>query len=140
MANALYAKFKESLLSQNPSVDLDTDTIKVALVSNAYSPVTAATGDQYYSSVSGVIGTPATLTGKSVTGGVFDATDVTFTSVTSTATVYKLVIFKEIATAANSTWPLIAVIDSATSGLPVTPNGGDITISWDNGANKIFAL
>ena len=138
IGNALYAKFKESLLSQNPSVDLDTDTIKVALVSNAYSPVTAATGDQYYSSVSGVIGTPATLTGKSVTGGVFDAADLTFTSVTSTATVTQLVLYKDTGTASNS--PLIALIDSATSGLPVTPNGGDITISWDNGANKIFKL
>lgn len=136
MANALFAKFKESLLSQNPSVDLDTDTIKVALVSSTYTPNTAS--NQYYSSVSGVIGTPATLTGKSVTDGVFDASDVTFTSVTSTATVTQLVLYKDTGTASNS--PLIALIDSATSGLPVTPNGGDITISWDNGANKIFKL
>lgn len=35
--------------------------------------------------------------------------------------------------------PLIAYIDTAT-GLPVTPNGGDITIAWDSGANKIFKL
>ena len=140
MANFLYGNFKQSLLSQSPSVDLDTDTIKVALVSNAYTPNTNAgtSGDQYYSSVSGVIGTPATLASKTVTGGVFDAADVTFTSVTSTATVQKLVLYKDTGTASNS--PLIAVIDSATSGLPVTPNGGDITISWDNGANKIFAL
>ena len=137
MANALYGKFKESLLSQSPSVDLDTDTIKVALVSSSYTPNTAT--DQYYSSVSGVIGTPATLASKTVTGGVFDAADVTFSAVTSTATVQKLVIFKETGTAASN-WPLIAIIDSATSGLPVTPNGGDITISWDNGASKIFAL
>lgn len=136
MANALYAKFKESLLSQNPSVDLDTDTIKVALVSSTYTPNTAS--NQYYSSVSGVIGTPATLSGKSVTDGVFDASDVTFTSVTSTATVTQLVLYKDTGTASNS--PLIALIDSATSGLPVTPNGGDITISWDNGTNKIFRL
>lgn len=35
--------------------------------------------------------------------------------------------------------PLIAFIDTAT-GLPVTPNGGDITVAWDSGANKIFKL
>jgi hypothetical protein len=35
--------------------------------------------------------------------------------------------------------PLIAYIDTAT-GLPVTPNGGDITIAWDSGANRIFKL
>ncbi len=34
---------------------------------------------------------------------------------------------------------LVAYIDSAT-GLPVIPNGGDITITWDSGANRIFAL
>jgi len=35
--------------------------------------------------------------------------------------------------------PLLAFLDSVT-GLPVTPNGGDITVAWDNGANKIFKL
>jgi hypothetical protein len=47
------------------------------------------------------------------------------------------VIYKDTGTAATS--PLIAYIDTAT-GLPVTPNGGDITVTWDNGSNKIFKL
>ena len=34
---------------------------------------------------------------------------------------------------------LIAFIDTAT-GLPVTPNGGDIVVEWSNGAVKIFKL
>jgi hypothetical protein len=34
---------------------------------------------------------------------------------------------------------LIAYIDTAT-GLPCTPNGGDITVQWDSGANRIFKL
>ena len=38
-----------------------------------------------------------------------------------------------------STSQLVAYIDTAT-GLPVTPNGGNIQIVWDTGANKIFAL
>ena len=33
----------------------------------------------------------------------------------------------------------INFIDTAT-GLPITPNGGDIIVTWDNGANKIFKL
>lgn len=33
---------------------------------------------------------------------------------------------------------LICYIDSASSGLPVTPNGGDIVISWS--ASGIFTL
>lgn len=32
-----------------------------------------------------------------------------------------------------------AVIDTAT-GLPFLPNGGDVSIAWDNGANRIFRL
>ena len=34
---------------------------------------------------------------------------------------------------------LIAFFDTATA-MPVTGNGGDITIIWDTGANKIFKL
>jgi len=39
----------------------------------------------------------------------------------------------------ESTSRLIANIDTAT-GLPVTPNGGDITVVFDAGANRIFKL
>ena len=31
-------------------------------------------------------------------------------------------------------------IDSGFTGLPVTPNGSDLTIVWDSGSNKIFKL
>ena len=48
-----------------------------------------------------------------------------------------LVIYKD--TGTESTSPLIMYIDTAT-GLPVTPNGGDITVTWDNGTNKIFKV
>jgi hypothetical protein len=33
-----------------------------------------------------------------------------------------------------------ALAPATGSGLPVTPNGGNITIQWDNGPNKIFKL
>jgi len=39
----------------------------------------------------------------------------------------------------ESTSRLIAWIDTGTN-LPVTPNGGDITVQWDAGANRIFKL
>ena len=135
MANVLYPKFKEALLSQSPSVDLDTDTIKAALVDTG--TYTYSASHQYYSSVSSaVVGTPVTLGTKTVTNGVFDAADSTFSSV-SGSTVEAIVLYKDTGSAATS--PLIAYIDSATN-LPVTPNGGDIDITWDSGANKIFAL
>ena len=42
-------------------------------------------------------------------------------------------------TGTEATSPLIAYIDTAT-GLPITPNGGDIIVTWDNGTNKIFKV
>jgi hypothetical protein len=71
-----------------------------------------------------------------VTGGAFDAADVTFTTVTGDPS-EALVIWKD--TSNEATSPLIMYIDTAT-GLGVTPNGGDITVTWDNGANKIFKI
>ena len=83
------------------------------------------------------IGTAGTLGSKTVTSGVFDAADITYSSVTG-ATVEAIIIYKDTGNAATSN--LIAYIDTASSGLPVTPNGGDITVTWDSGGNKIFAL
>lgn len=133
MANALYDKGREGFL--DGSIDWDTDTIKVALVDTGTYTVNLSVHD-FYDDVTGVVGTPQTLASKTVTSGVADAADVTFTSVTGNS-VEALVIYKDTGTASTSR--LIAYIDTAT-GLPVTPNGGNITVAWDNGANKIFKL
>ena len=135
MANIIYPSAKQALLSQVPTLDIDSDTIKVALVSASY---TFSTSDQNYSAISAaVVGEPATLTNKSVTNGVFDADDVTFSSVTGSQ-ITRVIIYKHTGTASNS--PLIAYFDSPTSGLPITPNGGNITIAWSNDSSKIFKL
>jgi len=137
MASAVYPLAKQSFLSQSPSIDLDTDTIKVALV-NTSTDYTYSSSHQYLSSVTTYSGTTdQTLSSVTVTNGVFDAADATFSSVaiSGTKTVQALVIYKSTGTASTS--PLIAYIDGFTA---VTPNGGNITVSWDNGTSKIFAL
>lgn len=137
MASALYPKFKESLLSQSPSVDLDTNTIKVRLV-NLSADYAYSASHQYASSVPKYLGTTdQTLTSKTVTSGVFDAADATFSSVNidGTKTVAAFVVYQFVSSDADS--PLIAYVDGFTA---VTPNGGDIAIVFDSGANKIFAL
>ena len=133
MADALYTPFKELLLGGD--IALDADTIKVALIDTGAYTFSAA-HDFWNDASAGLVGTAATLGTKTITSGVFDAADVTFTAVTGN-TVEALIIYKDTGNAATS--PLIAYIDSAT-GLPVTPNGGDITITWSAGANKIFSL
>lgn len=133
MANALYPKWKEQLLQFTANNNLSAGTVKVAMVSAGY---TYSSANQFYSSVSAsVVGTPQTLTSKTFTNGVFDAGDVTFTAV-SGSQVVSLVIYIDTGTAATS--PLVAFIDTGVTNLPVTPNGGDISITWN--ATGIFAL
>jgi hypothetical protein len=137
MANALFAKAKESFISQNPSIDMDTDNIKaVGIDEGTDTPVPAT--DQFLSDLAGGarIFTTANLSSKTVTGGVFDAADETVTGV-SGASVESIVGYKDTGTASTS--PLVWY-DNVATGLPFTPNGGDVTIQWDNGASKIFAI
>jgi hypothetical protein len=134
MANALYPKWKEQLLQFTTNNNLSAGTVKVALVDTGV--YTYSSADQFYSSVSAaVVGTPQTIGSKTFANGVFDGADVSFTAVTGN-TVEALVIYVDTGTAGTS--PLVAYIDTSVTGLPVTPNGGDITVTWN--ASGIFAL
>ena len=133
MANALYPKAKEAFL--NGSINMVANTITIALVDTGV--YTYSSSHQYRNEVanSAVISS-ATLANKTITNGVFDADDATFSSVTG-ANCEALLIFQD--TGIQSTSKLIAFIDSAT-GLPILPNGGDISVAFSSGASKIFAL
>ena len=133
MANALYPKWKEQLLQFTANNNLSAGTVKVALVTAGY---TYSGANQFYSSVSAsVVGTPQTIGSKTFTNGVFDGADVIFTAVTGSQVV-SLVIYIDTGVAGTS--PLVAFLDTGVTNLPVTPNGGDITITWN--ASGIFAL
>lgn len=135
MANALYDKGREAFL--NGDIDWLNDDIRVILVDAADYVVNLATHDFLDDvPVAARVATSSALSSKTSTNGVADAADVTFPLVTGDQA-EALVIYKH--TGTESTSNLIAYIDTAT-GLPVTPNGGDITVQWDNGANKIFKL
>lgn len=134
MANALYPKWKEQLLQFTANNNMSSGTVKVALVDTGI--YTYNSTDQFWTAVSSAsIGTPQTIGSKTFTNGVFDGADVTFTTVTGSS-VEALVIWIDTGTAGTS--PLVAYIDTSVTGLPVTPNGGDITITWN--ASGIFAL
>jgi hypothetical protein len=134
MANAIYPLYKQALLTADTNIDIESGTVKVALVDTGTYTYSAA--HQFLSSLTGVVGTAQTLSTNTVTSGVFDsATNPTFTAVTG-ASVEALVIY--IDTGVSGTSRLVAYIDTSVTGLPVTPNGGDITITWN--ASGIFAL
>jgi hypothetical protein len=135
MANALYGKGREGCL--DGSIDWDTDDIRVILIDTGAYTVSIDVDDFLDDIAGGArIAVSGSLTSKTVTLGVADAADVTFSAVTG-ASVEAIVLYKH--TGSDATSRLIAYIDTAT-GLPVTPNGGDIVVQWDSGANKIFKL
>lgn len=142
MANRWYKKGAEAVLG---SVDLLADTIKATLLdSGVYTPATNT--DQYMNTntiaAAAKIGSPVTLTGKSVTDGVFDCTDPVFALVTG-ASAELVAIWKDGGgggTSASGTTDLLLILIDTATGLPVTPNGGNINLLIDNGANKIAAI
>lgn len=134
MANALYPLWKEQLLQFTANNNLSAGTVKVALIDTGTYTYSAA--HQYWSAASAAaVGTPQTLTSKTFAAGTFDASDAVFTAVTG-STVEALIIYIDTGTASTS--PLVAYIDTGVTGLPVTPNGGDISVAWN--ASGIFTL
>lgn len=137
MANALYAKGKEALLG---SVDLTADNLKIVLVDTGlYTPNLST--DQFLSDITALarIVTSGNLAGKTVTAGVFDATDVDFGNVDNNPTIEAGVLYKDTGSAATS--PLLYYFDTG-NGLPLPAdlNNANLQLIFDNGANKIFAI
>lgn len=135
MANALYGLGREKFLTG--AIDWSSDTIKCYLIDAADYSVSIDT-DEFADDIATAakVATSGAFGTKTTTLGVADAADITFSAVSGDVS-EALVIWKD--TGSQATSPLIAYIDSATN-LPVTPNGGDITVAWDSGANKIFKL
>lgn len=148
MANALYDPGREGFL--DATIDWDTAVIKVALARLTAGGAAVFTASHKFVSdftaTHTLASTSSALASKTVTSGVADAADLTpaFSAVASNANNHVLIIFQSSAVGgggdvAASAQRLIAWLDTGTN-LPVVPNGGDINIAWDNGANKIFKL
>ena len=133
MANAIYPKYKEALLDGLSNSDVNDGTVKVALIDTG--TYTYSSAHDFYDDVTGVVGTPQTIGNTTVTNGLFDGDNVTFSAVSGDP-VEALIIYIDTTVAGTSR--LVAYIDTGVTGLPVTPNGGDITVTW-NGSG-IFQL
>lgn len=135
MANALYPKWKEALTEHAANSDIMGGDVKVALIdTNDY---TYSASHEFLDDVpaGAIVATSGNLTNKTNTDGVFDADDVTLSSVSGDES-EALIIYVDSGNASTSR--LVAYIDTGVTGLPVTPNGGNIIIAWN--ASGIFAL
>jgi hypothetical protein len=135
MANALYGLGRQLFLEGG--ITILSQDIKLNFLDSADYTVSIDTHD-FLSDIAGaaIVATSGNFAGKTSTLGVFDATDVTVSTVSGDQ--FEAVgIYRD--TGVSATSPLIAYIDTAT-GLPFTPTGNNITVSWDSGANKIFKL
>jgi len=134
MANALFDKGRNSFLTGD--IDWLVDAFDVVLVDTGAYTVDLVNHDFLDDVAVGARISTANLAGMSAASGIADATDNVHSAVTGNS-IEAVLIIKDTGAAATSN--LIVWIDTAT-GLPVTPNGGDITVQWDSGANKIFKL
>lgn len=142
MSSFIYDLALQGFLSG--SFDMATATVKVALVqiTGSGTPYTAnQVTDQFFNIIptGAVASISPQLTSPVVADGIFGAANTTFSSVPSGPACGALVVF--IDTGTPSTSPLIAYLDSANySGLPITPNGSNITLSFSSTGNLIFSL
>jgi hypothetical protein len=110
-------------------VDFDTDTIKASLLDETDAGTIDATFVDYDEvDAATVVANVADIGVSGISGGVVSLTGaITFSEVTGDAADF-LTVYKDSGSPATS--PLIITWDSASTGLPVTPNGADITGTW----------
>jgi hypothetical protein len=134
MASKLYGQFLSQAL--NKEIDWDTDTIKVALLTNSYTPDQDA--HNYLDDVVSfeVTGTGYTAGGNTLANKtntynsstnviVLDADDTTWSSSTITA---RYAVIYDASPATNATRPLIGYVDF---GSDQSSSNGNFTITWD---------
>lgn len=146
MANALWDPGREGFLLGE--IDWDTAVIKAALARLTAGGAAVFTASHKFVSdftaTHTLAATSAALSSKTGTNGIANAGSVTFSAVAANANNHVLILFQSSAVTggadvAATAQRLIAWIDTGTN-IPVVPNGGDITVTWDTGANKIFKL
>ena len=132
MANVIFNSFKRDIM--NGAIDLDTDTIKVMLVTSAYTPdqdahdkrddVTNEVSGTGYSAGGSALANKAVTADNTDNEGVFDADDLSWA--TATITARGAVLYKSRGGAASAD-ELIAYIDF---GSDIVSTGGTFLITW----------
>ena len=138
MANVIYDKYKEAVLTSATDSSLTAGSVKVTLVDSGTTEFRST--DEFYSDLSntdlGILET-ADLTNVTCINGVLDADDVLFTDVANTAIDAEALLLW-IDTADANTSRLVAWMDTNINGLPITPDGSNVDIIWSS--SGIFKL
>ncbi len=147
MANFLYNRGREGFLTSitegafTGQIDWSNDTFGAALVDTG-SYIADQANHTNMTQVGGVFQETA-ITGNTsgtATDGTAVADNTVFTAVAGPGEAGAIVIYRENSTV-DADNVLIAYIDSATTtNLPVTLNGGDVTVIWDSNSGRIFKL
>lgn len=135
MANAIYPKFKEAILKGDIAGGLDAVDVKLILVDLADYTYSAAHDFLDDVPAAARVDTSAALGSKTFTSGVFDAADTSFVAASGDVS-EAVIVYHDSGVEATSF--LIAYYDTGVTGLPVTPNGGDINVAFD--AAGLFTL
>lgn len=124
MANVIYPEAKDAY--GNGELKLIDDTLKVVALTDAY---TYNASHTVYDDLTGVVAVSPALASKTLTAGVFDAADTTYTAITGSE-IERLVIFQD--TGDTSTSRLFYYMDEETGAVAIsyTPSGVDLVITW----------
>jgi hypothetical protein len=136
MANAIYDKYKEALMSGDTNVSLLDGNVKISLIDADATPYSVT--QQYYSElVAGEVAV-ANLDNVAVTNGVLSGDNIIYYSIPANTALDAESLVVWIDTANNETSRLVAWMDTNIQGLPISPDGGDIDIIWSS--SGIFKL
>lgn len=136
MANAIYPLFKQALLDLDANCDVDDGDVRAVLVDGA--DYTYSSAHDFLDDVAAGarVAVSSQLTNTTVAAGVFDSDNFTWSTVSGD--VSEIIILYIHDGGADSARHLVAYYDTGITGIPVTPNGGDINVTVN--ASGWFAL
>lgn len=136
MPNLLYPSYRNALLgSSNVSMSSDHRTIISDSADYTYSTAHDFLNDVASGARVATSGAMTNPTLGTVSSGTYDADDITYSSVSGDS-VEQIILYQHTGTESSS--ELVMFLDTSITNFPLTPNSGNIVISWH--ANGIFQI
>lgn len=136
MANLLYPAFRTAILT-SAIVSMASDHRTILADSTDY---TYNAAHDFLNDVAGAarVATSGAMTNPTtgtVAAGTYDADDITFSSVTGDS-VEQIILYQH--TGTETTSELVMFLDTGITNFPLTPNGGNIVLTWN--ASGIYQI